>query len=176
MAEYDPSTGTVTAQAGTDAQTTAWDDLWAERKDLNPYCFGCGRDNTLGLSLRPRAHGERVAAEWTPAPHFSGYQNLCHGGIVAAVLDEMMGWMIIHAGEPPHATIKLDVEYRAPVWLGRSYRTTAWIEERRARILKLAAEIVADGGAVVVRGRAVFARLDAEKAAAFMGGGTDPGA
>jgi len=145
-------------------------DIWAERDDLSPHCFGCGRDNSLGLNLRPRAQGERVAADWTPAPHFSGYQNLCHGGIVAAVLDEMMGWTIIHAGEPPHATIKLDVEYRAPVWLGRSYTARAWIDERRARVLKLAAEIVDAEGAAVARGTAMFARLDAEKAAAFMGG------
>lgn len=124
------------------------------------WCFGCGSDNDAGLQLEPYATDEGVAARWTPPTRFRGYANLSHGGIVAAALDEMMGWTIIRDEAPPHATINMNVEYRRPVWLGTTYLLEAAITERRSRFLKAHATIRdADTGELAAQATGVFARL-----------------
>lgn len=55
-------------------------------------CFVCGRQNPIGLNLRIETDGLRVQAKFHPAASHVGFQNTVHGGIIAAVLDEVMVW------------------------------------------------------------------------------------
>ena len=36
----------------------------------------------------------RVHVDFNPAEHFTGYTGVVHGGIIATVLDEILGWAI----------------------------------------------------------------------------------
>ena len=54
------------------------------------HCFVCGLDNPHGLQLTFYEHaGGEVVAEISVPARFQGYPGVVHGGIVAAILDEV---------------------------------------------------------------------------------------
>jgi len=75
----------------------------AERKpaDAEPvqlpwseHCFLCGEGNPLGLQVKFKKDGDGVYTEYCADKRREGYQGQVHGGIVAALLDETMGWAV----------------------------------------------------------------------------------
>ena len=52
-------------------------------------CFGCSPTNDTGLQLRFRRQGTRVVAGYRIPDRFHGAPGIAHGGIVAAILDEI---------------------------------------------------------------------------------------
>ncbi len=82
-------------------------------------CFICGLENPVGLHLHiyETAPGE-VEASYTAPEHFQGYPGVLHGGIVAAILDELSGRALM--GSEPMTprfmfTAKLEIMYRKNV-------------------------------------------------------------
>ena len=61
-------------------------------------CFGCGDDNPIGLHLRFTRDQEGVKASFIPGPEHQGFDDVIHGGIISAVLDEAMAWAAAYAG------------------------------------------------------------------------------
>ncbi len=134
------------------------------------HCFGCSPNNDAGLKLDVELTDQGAIARWTPDERFRGYNNISHGGIVATVLDEMMGWAILSVGAPPHATTKLEVEYRAPHWIDREYECESTIAEQRSRALIITAEIRdVESGKVTARGTSTFVKLPEDRVAEFTG-------
>ena len=84
-------------------------------------CFVCGRQNPYGLHLifHETAPGE-VAVEYTVPEQFQGYPGVVHGGVVAAMLDEVIGRTHM-GGFPPRFmfTARLDIRYRKNVPVGK---------------------------------------------------------
>jgi acyl-coenzyme A thioesterase PaaI-like protein len=86
-------------------------------------CFICGLENPVGLHLHIYETEPGVVESAYLAPdHFQGYPGVLHGGIVAAILDEISGRA--HMGgkaENPRFmfTAKLEVKYRRNVPIGK---------------------------------------------------------
>ncbi len=81
------------------------------------HCFVCGVENPFGLHLNfYEEEPGRVSAEIIVPEHFQGYPGVVHGGIIAAMLDEVSGRTMLR-GDPPRwmVTAKLDIRYRKPV-------------------------------------------------------------
>ena len=55
-------------------------------------CFVCGESNPGGLKLRFETDGRVVQSRFQPRPGHVGFKQTIHGGIIAAVLDEIMVW------------------------------------------------------------------------------------
>ena len=54
-------------------------------------CFACGPDNAIGLRLHfERVDDGAVRARTSLRPEFQGWQDIAHGGIALALLDEAM--------------------------------------------------------------------------------------
>ena len=89
-------------------------------KSLQPnsrHCFVCGLENTHGLKLRfYRTAPDEVTVETTIPEQYQGYPGVVHGGIVAAMLDEVTGRTHM-GGDPPRFmyTARLDIRYRKNV-------------------------------------------------------------
>ena len=90
-------------------------------KSLQPssrHCFVCGVENPLGLQLRfyISEPGE-VVAECTLPENYQGYPGVAHGGIVAAMLDEVAGRCLMGDTNSPRFmfTARLNVTYRKNV-------------------------------------------------------------
>jgi uncharacterized protein (TIGR00369 family) len=81
-------------------------------------CFICGRQNPAGLKLDIYSdfkHHE-VRSEVIIHDNYQGYPGVVHGGIVAAVLDEVAGRTVLLDGDDSNlmVTLKLEVRYRRP--------------------------------------------------------------
>jgi len=89
------------------------------------HCFICGLENPHGLHLRFYETGPgEVTAECTVPQEYQSYPGMVHGGIVAAMLDEVAGR--VHMGDVPTPrfmfTAKLEVRYRKNVPVGQPLR------------------------------------------------------
>ncbi len=84
-------------------------------------CFGCGDDNSTGLRLQfsKTIDEDKVVAKTTIEQNHAGYSRFAHGGIVATLLDEAMGWALLHLVGRWGVTRDLQIAYRRPVYIGR---------------------------------------------------------
>ena len=68
-----------------------------ERQPSSRTCFVCGRDNPVSLKMKwdqDCASGEIRSTVVLPE-HFNGYPGVAHGGVIAAVLDETAGRVVL---------------------------------------------------------------------------------
>ena len=54
-------------------------------------CFGCGRDNPVGLHLHFRTDEDGCYTSFVPQPVHQSYDGRMHGGLISTLLDETMG-------------------------------------------------------------------------------------
>jgi acyl-coenzyme A thioesterase PaaI-like protein len=108
-----------------------------KRQPNSRYCFICGMENPVGLHLHiyETAPGE-VGSVYIAPDHFQGYPGVLHGGIVAAIIDEISGRT--HMGNDPMNprfmfTAKLEVKYRKNVPVGRKLKVIGKAGKSRAR-------------------------------------------
>jgi uncharacterized protein (TIGR00369 family) len=112
------------------------------------HCFVCGRSNSSGLHLQfhQNNHGE-VVVEYTVPEQYQGYPGVVHGGVVAAMLDEVAGRT--HMGEEPPRfmlTARLDVHYRKNVPVGKPLRIIGRAVNSRGRTATAKSEIFGPEG------------------------------
>ena len=89
-------------------------------------CFICGLENPIGLHLHIYEVEPGVIETTYIAPeHFQGYPGVMHGGIVAALIDEISAraQMGSDSNDPRFMfTAKLEVKYRQNVPTGKSLK------------------------------------------------------
>jgi uncharacterized protein (TIGR00369 family) len=129
-------------------------------------CFLCGRQNPVGLKLdfyeEPEAR--QVRSEFRVPDEYQGFPGVVHGGIVAAILDEVAGRavMIGTSDQNLMATLRLSVRFRRPTPIDTSLVAVGWVErigESRARV---AGEIRLSDGTVTAECEATLARIPDE--------------
>jgi acyl-coenzyme A thioesterase PaaI-like protein len=89
------------------------------------HCFVCGVENPFGLQLKFYDQGPgEVKAEFTVPERYQGYPGVVHGGIVAAMLDEVTGRTFMGLADQPRFmyTARLEVRYRKNVPVGQPLR------------------------------------------------------
>ncbi len=137
---------------------------------LNPHnCFGCGALNAHGLKLTffidPEGNG--VWTPFTPEPRFEGYAGVVHGGIISAVLDEVMAWSL-YRHEYWAVTAELSVRFRQSVVVGDATRAVGRLVADRGRVLDLTADLRRDrDGRLLATATATFMRVPEAQAAAW---------
>lgn len=109
-----------------------------------PECVVSGKGNPMGIALSVRRDGEEALATVNLGPAFEGAPGRAHGGVVAAVFDDVMGY-VLQLSRTPAYTGRLTVSYLAPVPLGRDLNVKAWLEERNGRKLTIKAAMTDDG-------------------------------
>jgi acyl-coenzyme A thioesterase PaaI-like protein len=136
--------------------------------DLDHNCFGCGRLNAHGLQLAFHADARGgVWADFVPAERFEGYTGMVHGGVISAVLDEVMAWSL-YRNEIWAVTGELSVRFRAPVEVGDATRATGWRVSQHGRRIEMASELRRRrDGAVLATATALFIRVPEAQAAAW---------
>jgi acyl-coenzyme A thioesterase PaaI-like protein len=89
-------------------------------------CFGCGRAVPGGLRIRviDGQPGELTAVVHLTEVH-QGEHGLAHGGIVVAVLDEVISLALWRALDRKCLTRRLDTDFRAPMPIGRDVELRA---------------------------------------------------
>jgi acyl-coenzyme A thioesterase PaaI-like protein len=118
-------------------------------------CFACGKENPIGLKMEFAPDGSGYRAAFMPSPDHQGWKGVCHGGIVATVLDEVMAQCVHRAGITA-VTARMCVDFKAPVTTDRGYEVSGRIVERKGKIVRAQAELTGEDGAVAARAIATF--------------------
>lgn len=126
-----------------------------------PNCFGCGPRNQAGVHLRCQLSDDGVAGSFRLDTQHEGGPGLAHGGVVAAVLDDLFGFLLYRLGFPM-VTARLEVDYRRPVALQVEYGAAARIDSHQGRKVWCSGELRDAGGAIVAAGRGLFLRVGPE--------------
>src|SRR5205823_3895680 len=87
--------------------------------------------------------------EFEVAPRYQSWAGMVHGGVVALMLDEAVGWAAWHAGHPG-VTGRLDVRLRLPLKVGERVKVSGRVENVRRSLVYASAvvERLADGARV----------------------------
>src|SRR5262245_45262301 len=133
-----------------------------KRQPNSKYCFICGMENPVGLHLHiyEIAPGE-VETTYIAPEHFQGYPGVLHGGIVAALIDEISGraQMGSNPRDPRFMfTAKLEVKYRQNGPNGKELKIIGKAGKSRAKSAEAWAgiydtethELLAEGSALLI--------------------------
>ena len=136
------------------------------RFEVSPHaCFACGALNAHGLHLVLHVAGDTCWTELTLRPEFCGWEGIAHGGIVATILDEVMGWALASA-EAWGFTAKMSIEYKRPVPVGARIRGEGRLVERRKRLLTTTARLLdVETGVVLATAEALYVAAPAAQLA-----------
>jgi uncharacterized protein (TIGR00369 family) len=124
-------------------------------------CFGCGGANARGMQLtfEKDEAGKCIRGSFRVGAEYQGGPGFVHGGIIATILDEVMG----KAGrfrDVRTVTAELHVEYLRPVPVDQDLVAEGWEVEKQGRNLFHAGEIRSASGTVLARGKGRFVVID----------------
>jgi acyl-coenzyme A thioesterase PaaI-like protein len=130
-------------------------------------CFACGQLNLSGIQLDLHADDGRCWTELAIPRRFEGWDGIVHGGIVGAILDEVMAWSLI--GEDRLGfTARLAIDFRRPVRVDQRVCAEGWIADLRRRRFATAARLVdAESGDVLAEATAVYVATSVSQDAAL---------
>jgi acyl-coenzyme A thioesterase PaaI-like protein len=127
-------------------------------------CFVCGRSNPVGLYMQFFDDGElEVVSDYTVPAHYQGYPGIVHGGVVAAMLDEVVA-RVSMIGDHHHfmMSVKLGILYRHPIPVETPLRVVGRILRLRGRLGKAEGKIILPGGTVAAESHMSLADVPEE--------------
>lgn len=127
------------------------------------WCFVCGEANQAGLQTRFYIEGDRVNGKLTAREHHCGYKNTIHGGIIAAVIDECMGWSAARAIGRMCLTAELTIRYLGAVPDDHELSVTTEVARANRRLVIATGEIHAADGKIYARAEGKFTPLSPEE-------------
>lgn len=127
-------------------------------------CFVCGRNNPYGLDVQFLRAGDRIVADWTPAPEHRGYADRVHGGVAAALMDEAMGWAPTCATRRMCYSAEIRVRYRRSIPTGAPLRVEAWTVETRRRLFRAEGRLLDAEDQVLATASGTYVPLPEEEA------------
>ncbi len=134
-------------------------------QNISKNCLVCGIDNDFGLKTRfYETDNNELIAVFKPMEEHQSYPNVTHGGISAALLDEVIGRAIMMTADSNTfgVTIELKVRYKRPVPTATELKAIARITRDNGRIFEGTGELYLPNGEVAVEaeGRYMKRRLD----------------
>lgn len=134
----------------------------SRRKQPNSrHCFVCGLENPVGLHLAFYSTGPGEATcDYVVPDHYQGYPGVVHGGIVASMLDEIVGRAAMeNESERFMMTARLEIRYRQPVPTGTPLRLVGQLVSRRGRAANAMGQILLPDGTVCAEAEALLVDL-----------------
>lgn len=120
-------------------------------------CFGCGGANDLGMKLTFEQDNanRRIIGKFILGEAYQGGGGMAHGGIIATLLDEVMG-KVCRFREVRAVTAELTVQYLKPVKVDEEIVVEGFETDQKGRNLFLSGEIRNGAGQVLARGTGRF--------------------
>ena len=136
----------------------------SSKQPNSDLCFVCGRKNPVGLYMRFYDNSkDEVLSEYTVAERYQSYPGIVHGGILASMLDEVVG-RVAMIGDHHHfmVSVKLQVLYRHPVPVETPLKIRGRIIRLRGRLGKAQGEIILPDGKVACEAAITLADVPTE--------------
>jgi uncharacterized protein (TIGR00369 family) len=115
-------------------------------------CYVCGSENTRGLGVTFEFEDGVVSARFVARPEYCGYNDRVHGGVMAALLDEVMGWAPSVINRRFCVAAEIVIRYLKPLPIGQTVIVRGEMTADRGRLWEARGEIVDAAGAVYARG------------------------
>jgi uncharacterized protein (TIGR00369 family) len=134
--------------------------------NLTNVCFGCGGGNARGMKLTFEQDdtARKIIGRFRLGAEYQGAFGIIHGGVIAVVLDEVMGKVCRFRGVRA-VTAEMNIEYLKPVWVDADLIVEGYEKEMAGRNLHLIGEIKDASGKLLARSRGRFVILgQAQKA------------
>ena len=128
------------------------------------YCFVCGKKNPLGLHATIRKNKDKIIGEFISKKEHEGPRGLLHGGVIAALLDEVMVHLahsIISPGQDT-PTASLSIRFHRPVPTGKKIILEAIISGKHSKLIQAQASVKFEDGTLVARGEGKFIIINTE--------------
>jgi acyl-coenzyme A thioesterase PaaI-like protein len=128
---------------------------------FDPFSAGGGRLHPASIGMRMRRDDTAaVIATSHVDPMFQGPPDRVHGGVVAVLIDEVMGTVNRMLGQRAY-TARLAIDYRAPAPIDAELTFRAWLHDQHGRKVVLRADGRSEAGVFVeAEGLFVIPRLD----------------
>ena len=104
-----------------------------------PDCLVSGKANPMGMAIDVCREGDDAVARVRLGAAFEGAPGRAHGGVVAAIFDDTMGYVLSLLSEPAF-TARLSVSYLAPTPMGEELDFRARLRARDGRKLFIEGE------------------------------------
>jgi acyl-coenzyme A thioesterase PaaI-like protein len=129
-------------------------------------CFLCGDENPCGARTRFFVQADTVRTKLVLPRHLNGYKMIAHGGVLAGLLDETMGWAatVFSSRHPFYVTGELTIKYLHPVPIEEEIEIIARLHKDGGRIAYCQAEL-RHQGKECLRARGKFLPLSPEATA-----------
>lgn len=128
-----------------------------QRLEDDHYCFICGENNPSGLHLKFSLLNGKVQTEFISQKNHQGYENIVHGGIISALLDEAMVKAALLQGMPA-VTAEIAVRFKTPLATGEKSIVEAEITCKHKRIIETSAVIRKSDGTLIAEAHAKLLR------------------
>ena len=126
-----------------------------------PDCVVSGDANPMGLDVQFFREGNEAVSHCVLGAAFEGAPNRAHGGVVAAVFDDLMGF-VLTINESPAYTAELTVRYKRPTPVGEEIEFRARLVDRRGRRLHIVAEATDASGTKIATAEGLFITIPRE--------------
>lgn len=131
-------------------------------------CYVCGSENPRGLRVCFDVEAGVVSARFVPHRDHCGYHDRVHGGVMAALLDEVMGWAPSAIKRRFCVAAEIIIRYLKPLPIGQAVTIRGEMTADRRRLWEARGEIADDAGIVYARGTGKYHPLSAEQTQAVM--------
>ena len=117
-------------------------------RERDTMCFGCGRDNPMGLHLHFRTDENGCYTSFVPQPVHQSYDGRMHGGLISTLLDETMGNYPYMYEHKVAYTARLEVRFRQPVRIGERIDVITKVKRRKGMLLEMTGQVIREDGTV----------------------------
>ncbi|MEE8601260.1 PaaI family thioesterase [Euzebya tangerina] len=118
-------------------------------------CVVSGRINPMGIMMRVHRDGGVAVGRINLGAAFEGAPERAHGGIIAAILDDIMGYVLL-LERTAAFTGTLTVRYAAATPVQTELEARAWLDRRDGRKLHLLSRLESGDGQLLAEGTGLF--------------------
>lgn len=124
-------------------------------------CFVCGDRNDYGLKVDFFYDKGVSKAEYVAEEKFQGYKDILHGGIISALLDEVMIKAVIAKGTLV-VTAEIQVKFIKPVKIGEKLFLEGRVTGEQKKIFTAEGTASNSKGEIVAAGKGRFFKVTEE--------------
>jgi uncharacterized protein (TIGR00369 family) len=126
-----------------------------------PNCFVCGDKNKTGLKVVFFYENGKSKAQYTPTREFEGYKDILHGGILSALLDEVMIYSLIAKGFIT-VTVQMEVQFKKPAKIGETLILEGQLTEDKGKLLITEGKVFKQDGTIIAQAKGKFFRAEGD--------------
>ena len=137
------------------------------KQNNSDMCVVCGTKNPLSLGAKfYHVEGDLIVGLVTGRDEHQSYPNRMHGGMISALLDEVIG-RAINTVEPEAfgVTTDINVKFKKPVPLNEEIRIVGKLTRNTRLIFQAEGFIEDKNGTLLAVGSATYMKMTAEKIA-----------